>query len=218
MALDPNDPHAGRPVLAAGKPLEEARAAMILLHGRGADARDILGLAGAFERDDVAYLAPDAAGNAWYRHRFMEPGVESEPALASALGVVGRLVQHAADSGVPAERVVLLGFSQGGSLATEFAARNPRRYGGVAGLSAGLIGERIAPGDYSGSLAGTPVFLGCSDVDPHIPLARVKETTRILRGLGADVQEKIYPRMGHTIVQDEVEHVGAILAKIAAGD
>lgn len=217
MAIDPNDPHAGRPVLAAGAPLESAPAAMILLHGRGADARDILGVASALQRPDIAYLAPDAAGNAWYRNRFMSPDVRSEPALPSALNVVARLLEHLDANGIPAERTVILGFSQGGCLATEYAARNPRRYGGVVGLSAGLIGERISPDEYSGSLAGTPVFLGCSDVDGHIPLQRVQETTAVFRQLGADVTERIYPGMAHTIVEDEVEHVRKILDKIAPG-
>ncbi len=218
MPTDPNDPHAGQPVLAAGEPLESATAVMIMLHGRGADARDIIGLSQVIDRPGIAFLAPDAAGNAWYRNSFLAPGVLAEPALASALGVVARLVQHAADEEVPAERVILLGFSQGGCLALHFAARNPRRYGAVFGLSAGLIGERIAPADYSGSLAGTPVFLGCSDVDPFIPLPRVQESSAIFRGLGADVTERIYPGAGHTIVPDEVEQIRAILDRMLAGN
>lgn len=218
MPTDQNDPHAGQPVLAAGEPLESATAVMIMLHGRGADARDIIGLSSVIDRPGIAYLAPDAAGNAWYRNSFMAPAVRSEPALASALGVIARLIQHAADEDLPAERVAILGFSQGGCLATEFAARNPRRYGAIFGLSAGLIGERIAPAEYSGSLAGTPVFLGCSDVDPFIPLPRVKETAAVLRQLGAEVTERIYPGAGHTIVQDEVEQIRTILDRMAGGN
>lgn len=218
MPTDLNDPHAGQPVLAAGEPLGSATAVMIMLHGRGADARDIIGLSSVIDRPGIAYLAPDAAGNAWYRNSFMAPAVRAEPALASALGVVARLVQHAADEDVPADRVALLGFSQGGCLATEFAARNPRRYGAIFGLSAGLIGEQIAPAEYSGSLAGTPVFLGCSDIDPFIPLPRVKETAAVFRQLGAEVTERIYPGAGHTILQDEVEQIRKILDRMGGGN
>jgi phospholipase/carboxylesterase len=211
-----NDPHAGQPVLAAGAALGGAAAVMIMLHGRGANAADILGLAGAIERPGIAYLAPDAAGNAWYRNPFMTAAVLTEPHLASALGLVGRLVAATGEAGIPPERVVLLGFSQGGCLALEFAARNPRRYGGVVGLSAGLIGDRVSPADYSGSLGGTPVFVGCSDVDPFIPLDRVRQSAEVMRGLGGDVTARIYPGLGHTIVPEEVEQIRQIADTLLA--
>lgn len=211
-----NDPHAGQPVLASGAPLAAAKAAMILLHGRGANAADILGLADVIDRPGFAYLAPDAAGNAWYRNPFMAPAVRSEPHLASALRLVARLVAEAGDAGIPPERVAVLGFSQGGCLALEFAARNPRRYGAVVGLSAGLIGERIAPEDYSGSLDGTPVFIGCSDVDPFIPLERVEQSAAIMKQLGGAVTQRTYPGAPHTIVPDEIEHIRRIADKMLA--
>jgi predicted esterase len=216
MDEPPNDPHAGQPVLAAGVPLASARAAMIMLHGRGANAADILGLARVIDRPDIAFLAPDAAGNAWYRNPFMTAAVLGETHLRSALAVVARLLKTAAEAGVPAERVMLLGFSQGGCLALEFAARNPRRYGCVIGLSAGLIGDRVAAESYSGSLAGTPVFIGCSDIDPFIPLARVRQSAEIMRGLGGEVTERVYPGVGHTIVQDEVEQIRRIADTLIA--
>ena len=201
------DPHVGQPVLTAGASLAEARGAMIMLHGRGANAADIIGLERVIDRPQIAYLAPDAAGHAWYPRAFMTPVAANEPYLTSAKNVVARLITEAGAAGIPSERIAILGFSQGACLGLEFAARNPRRYGAVLALSGGLIGERIAAEDYAGSLAGTPVFIGCSDVDPHIPLARVQESIVVMAHLGGDVTERIYPGMAHTIVADEVAHV-----------
>ncbi|MGH2559265.1 MAG: alpha/beta hydrolase [Thermomicrobiales bacterium] len=209
-------PHQGQPVLAAGAPLEEARAAMILVHGRGASAASILGLTQELDQEGFAYLAPQANGNTWYPYPFLEPLARNEPHLSSALAVIEGLVTRVNDAGMSSERIVLLGFSQGACLAIEFAARHARRWGGVAGLSGGLIGSGERAGfappedkifEYTGSLAGTPVFLGCSDVDPHIPLRRVQQSTEALRALGGDVTERIYPGMGHTINADEVQFV-----------
>lgn len=210
------DIHAAQPVLAAGESLDAARGAMIMIHGRGANAPDILGLARLVDRPGMAYLAPDAAGHVWYQSPFMSPGVRQDPGLPSALGVIQRLMAAAGEAGLPPERVALLGFSQGACLALEFAARNPRRYGAIIALSGGLIGERIAAADYSGSLDGTPVFLGCSDVDPFIPLQRVQDTAAIMGGLGAAVTLRIYPNAAHTIVNDEIDHIRAILDKMLA--
>ena len=197
--------------LTAGAPLDRARAAVVMLHGRGGSAEDILSLADALEMPDLAYVAPQAPGHTWYPLSFLAPIAQNEPALSRALATVGAVVVAIAEGGVPAERAVLIGFSQGGCLALEYAARNARRYGGVAGLSAALIGPPGTPRDYAGSLAGTPMFLGCSDVDGHIPLWRVQESTRVLRGLGAEVTERIYPGMGHTINDDEIAHVRKLL-------
>jgi phospholipase/carboxylesterase len=197
--------------LTAGAPLDRARAAVVMLHGRGGSAEDILSLADALEMPDLAYVAPQAPGHTWYPLSFLAPMAQNEPALSRALATVGAVVGAIAEGGVPAERVVLLGFSQGGCLALEYAARNARRYGGVAGLSAALIGPPGTPRDYAGSLAGTPMFLGCSDVDGHIPLWRVQESTRVLRALGAEVTERIYPGMGHTINDDEIAQVRRML-------
>lgn len=198
-------------VIRAGAPLGAARAAMILVHGRGASAEGMLGLAGAFEADDFAYVAPQARSGSWYPQSFMAPIAENEPHLSNALKTLSDVVADAERQGVPSDRIVLLGFSQGACLTLEFAARNARRFGGVVGLSGGLIGPEATPRTYGGSLAGTPVFLGCSDVDFHIPLKRVNESAEVLKALGGNVTEIIYPGMGHTIVQDEVDHVKRIL-------
>ncbi len=198
-------------VIRAGAPLGAARAAMILVHGRGASAEGMLGLADAFDAQDVAYVAPQARSGSWYPNSFMAPISQNEPHLGNALKTLSGVVEDLERQGMPSERIVLLGFSQGACLALEFVARNARRFGGVVGLSGGLIGPEGAPRNYAGSLSGTPVFIGCSDVDTHIPLARVHESTEVLTKLGGNVTEKIYPGMGHTIVQDEIDHVKKIL-------
>lgn len=203
-------------VIRAGTPIGAASAAMVLVHGRGASAESMLGLADAFAAPDMAYVAPQALSGSWYPHSFMAPTMLNEPHLSNALSTLANVVDDLGQQGMPAERVVLLGFSQGACLALEFAARNARRYGGIVGLSGGLIGPEGTPRNYAGALAGTPVFLGCSDVDSHIPLARVHESTDVLRALGGDVTEKIYPGIGHTIVQDEIDHVEKILRRIGA--
>jgi predicted esterase len=172
------NPHGGQPVLTMGPKPKDARLAMILVHGRGASAEDILGLASELGRDDVAYLAPQAAGNTWYPYSFLAPLEKNEPGLTSALGVLGQLVSSLGDQGLPAERVGFLGFSQGACLSLEFAARNARRYAAVIGLSGGLIGPPGTPRTYPGHAGGTFVFLGCSDVDPHIPLERGRRRRR----------------------------------------
>jgi phospholipase/carboxylesterase len=209
--MSATDPHHGQPVLTAGAPLTQASGAMIMLHGRGANATDIIGLAQALKRPDLAYFAPDAVENAWYPRPFMTPAAGNEPHLSSAKAVVARLIAEIGLAGIPPEKIAILGFSQGACLALEFAARNPRRYGAVLALSGGLIGERVAPEAYSGSLGGTPVFVGCSDVDPFIPLPRVQESAVVMAHLGADVTERIYPQAAHTIVPDELANVRRIL-------
>lgn len=208
-------PHLQQRMEQQGTPLENAQAAMVLLHGRGSSAQGILPLAEHLNVEGIAYLAPSAAGNTWYPNRFTAPRQSNEPHLGAALQRVDNVLQTLQTAGIPAAKTVLLGFSQGACLALEYAARHPRRYGGVVGLSGGLIG---APGEltgYSGSLAKTPVFLGCSDVDFHIPLERVQETTHILRNMGAIVDERIYPGMGHTIIEDEIEAVQDMLRALA---
>jgi len=204
-------PHQGQSVFSAGKPVAEAQAAMILVHGRGATAVSILELARELYHPEFAYLAPQAAGNTWYPYSFLEPIERNEPGLSSGLQAVAEVLAQAEAAGIPAQRIVLAGFSQGGCLAAEFVARQARSYGGLLVFSGGLIGPPDAPRDYAGSLAGTPVFLGCSDVDFHIPLARVEETAVILTNLGAQVNKQIYPGMGHTIVQDEIEQAREIV-------
>jgi phospholipase/carboxylesterase len=210
-------PHDGRPVLLAGEPLERASAAMILVHGRGASAQDIMTIAGEVAEPGFAFLAPEAAGNAWYPNRFMEPLASNEPWLSSALATVGRVLALVEER-LPAESVILLGFSQGACLALEFAARNARRYGALVGLSGGLIGPDDTPRDYPGSLAGTPVFLGCSDIDPHIPAPRVVETGGVLETLGGRVTVKLYPGLGHEVNADELDHVRQLMAALPRRD
>jgi predicted esterase len=205
------DPHAGQPVLHAGASLQVARLAMIMVHGRGASAHDMIGLSQEFSEPEVAYLAPQAARSTWYPFSFLSPIAQNEPGITSGLNVLARLLQSLERDGLTADRVVLLGFSQGACLALEFAARFARRFGGVIGLSGGLIGPEVTERNDGGTLAETPVFLGCSDRDPHIPLARVHETASVFRRLGAAVDERIYPAMGHTVNEDEIQAVRALL-------
>lgn len=212
----PPDPHAGQPVLTAGAPPAQARAAVLLVHGRGASAQDILALAAELDRPDLAYWAPQAAGNTWYPYPFMRPLARNEPWLSAALRRLGTVLGEITAAGLPPERTVLLGFSQGACLALEYAARHARRYGGLAGLSGGLIGPDGTPRDHAGSLAGTPVFLGSSEMDGHIPKERVAHTAEVLRGLGGEVTMRLYANMGHTVNQDEIEHVQRMLAGLAA--
>ncbi len=206
--------HRGQPVFTAGVPLAEARAAMIMVHGRGASAHDILLLAQEWRAAKIAYLAPQAANNTWYPNRFIAPVATNEPWLSSALASVDDVLITVAAAGIAADHTVLLGFSQGGCLALEFAARNPRRYGAVVGLSAGLIENGDKPRTYSGTLAGTPVFLGCSDVDFHIAIERVERSAEILSHLGGEVDKRIYRNMGHTIIRDEIEAVQQMLDRL----
>jgi predicted esterase len=209
-----NGPHQGRPVLLAGAPFARARGALLLLHGRGAAAEDIMGLAAALDQPDLAYLAPRAAGQTWYPRRFLEPLASNEPWLSSALAAIDDVVAQLGEVGLPPERVMLVGFSQGACLALEYAARHARRYGGVVGLSGGLIGPPDTPRDYPGTLAGTPAFLGCSDVDFHIPVEAVHASAAVLERLGAAVTKRIYPGMGHTVNEDELDAVRAMAAAL----
>ena len=202
--------HQGQPMLQAGEPPDRARAAMILLHGRGASAADILTVAGELMVAGVAYLAPQAAGSTWYPNPFTAPFEANEPYLSSALDVIASLLARI-ETSVPAERVVLLGFSQGACLTLEFAVRNARRYGGVVGLSGGLIGPDDSPRDYRGNFAQTPVFLGCSDVDPYIGKQRVIDAGQVLERMDANVTLRLYSGMAHTVSADELEEVQAIV-------
>jgi predicted esterase len=206
------DPHAAQPVLRFGPTPEDARIVAILLHGRGASAEDILGLAQQFTVRDVAYLAPQAAGSTWYPHSFLAPLHQNEPWLGSALRVVGGLVERLSQRGIPPERLAIMGFSQGACLTLEFAARHARRYAAVVAFTGGLIGPAGTARNYAGNFEGAPIFIGSSDIDPHVPLERVRESTAVLSRMGADVNERIYPGMGHTINRDELEAADALLA------
>ena len=214
MASD--NPHRGQPILKAGKLLERATIAMVLLHGRGASASDILSLADEFGNTDVAYLAPQAAGSTWYPNRFSAPVISNEPWLSSALGAVADVLSLVATAGIPVERTLLLGFSQGACLALEYVARNPKPYGGVIGLSGALIENGDEPRLYGGTLERTPVFLGCSTTDQHVPRERVERSAEVLRGLGAEVTLRLYPNMDHTVNLHEIQFVKSMIANIQA--
>ena len=190
---------------------------MLMVHGRGVRADDILTLSEQLSEPGFAYLAPEAADNTWYPHRFLEPLALNEPWLTSALSVVDEILAKIGEAGIPLERTMLLGFSQGACLSLEYAARHARRYGGLVGLSGALIGPAGTPRAYAGSLDGTPVFLGCSDADPHVAKEHVQATASVLRGLGADVTERLYPNMGHIVNQDEIDSVRRIMRRLAAG-
>lgn len=203
----------GQRVVQAGEPPASARAAMVLLHGRGATAEDIMTIASEVQAPGWTYLAPQAAGSAWYPNPFTAPLESNEPYLSAALDMVTSLVATL-EATVPAQRIVLLGFSQGGCLALEWAARYARRYGAVVGLSAGLIGPEGTPRDYPGSFEETPAFLGCSDVDPYIPKQRVEGAADVLRRMHADVDLRFYPGMPHTVNEDELAAIRDIIASI----
>ena len=211
-----SDIHRGQPVLSVGRPLGEAGAALVLVHGRGARAENILELAPLLAHPAFAYIAPQAAGSTWYPFSFMMPLDRNEPYLSSALDRLGEVVAGVESGGIPAGRIIIGGFSQGACLASEFVARNARRYGGLLVFSGGVIGPPGTPRVYGGSLEGTPVFIGCSDSDPHIPLERVEETAEVLARLGAAVEKRIYPRMDHTINDDELDRARAIIERVGA--
>ena len=210
------DPHSGSETVWFGPPLDEAENAVILIHGRGDSARGILALAPELRSPRSAFLAPQATGHVWYPQGFMAPMDLNEPWLSSALGRI-RVAFDTLGEVVPRERTVLMGFSQGACLALEFAARNAGVYGGIVAFSGGLIGPDGTARDYSGSLEGTPVFLGCSDVDPHIPVGRVRDSADVMEALGGVVELRIYPGMGHTVNEDEITWAHHLLNDVGAG-
>ena len=206
-----SDPHGEQPVVQAGVALAQAKGAVVLLHGRGASAEDILGLGEAFFHPRVAYLAPEAAGHAWYPNSFLAPRAQNEPYLSSALRKIEATVALATDAGIPLDKVVLCGFSQGACLATEFVATRPARYGAMIAYTGGLIGPpsafSIEAGSdlpYAGELEGMPAFFGSGDPDPHVPWERVEQSAQILRQMGAAVAIKRYPGRPHTVSAEEI--------------
>jgi phospholipase/carboxylesterase len=214
MNIRSGGPHHGQPVLVDGPAPGQGDGVLIMLHGRGASAESLLELARLVATPTTTLLLPQAAGHAWYPNRFMAPIESNEPWLSSALEAVGDLVDRVTvGAGLAASRLVLGGFSQGACLALEFAVRQPAAYGGVAALSGGLIGPAGTVWSSPGRLDGVPVFLGCSDVDDHIPVERVHESTAVLKELGANVLEAIYPGMGHTVNVDEMRQVQALIAQ-----
>lgn len=214
------DPHAAAEVRTLGPAPGDASVALVLLHGRGAGADDIVGLVDPLRErgaPEATVLAPDAVGRTWYPYPFLMPTERNEPYLTSALATVARCVERLRDAGVRQDRIVVVGFSQGACLASEFVARQGGRWGGVAALSGGLIGERVDPGRYAASLDGTVAFFGCSDVDAHIPEERVLSSARQLAAQGAQVTTRIYPGMPHTINDDELRWLATHLAAVAEG-
>ena len=210
------NPHRNQPVFQRGAPLNAAKGAVVLLHGRGASADDILGLAQDFDLPELANLAPEAAEHTWYPYSFLSPVVQNQPWLDSALKLVGETIQRAINAGIERQNVAIVGFSQGACLATEFVARNAARYGGLVAFTGGLIGPPGAKFGYSGELSGTPCFLGAGDRDPHVPWKRVEESAAVLSDLGAAVTLRRYPGLPHTINQDEIDHAKVILRRIGA--
>jgi predicted esterase len=202
-------------VLAAGTPLDRATAAVVMIHGRGASAESILSLYDELKLDGLAAIAPQAVGNTWYPQSFLAPLAANQPYLDSALKRIESLVTDLISRGFSSDKVALLGFSQGACLVSEFAARHPRHYGAVIALTGGLIGPPGTPRNYPGDLAGTPVFLGSGDPDPHVPFERVQETETALSKMGAKVEVRRYAGMPHTINEDELEACRVLLQDIS---
>lgn len=192
-------------IVNAGKDLKDAEKVLIMLHGRGGSAEDILSLSNHLQLKDYALIAPQANNNSWYPYSFMAPPSQNEPWMSSALSLLKEIVNDLIVEGITEENIYILGFSQGACLTLEFAARNARKFGGVVAFTGGLIGDRIYPGNYKGDFGGTPFFIGTSNPDPHVPVERVYATTNILKNMNAKVTEKIYENMGHIINQDEIE-------------
>jgi predicted esterase len=209
----PTDPHAGQRLLLRGASLTTATAAAILLHGRGGEPEDMLDLADEWSVPGIAYLAPAAADRSWYPRSFLAPIEQNEPALSSALRLLEQLIESLGRHGLGPKRVMIIGFSQGGCLALEYVARHAQPYGGIVALSGGLIGPLGSPRRYEGSLQGSSILVGCSDVDPQIPVERVRESAEVFRGLGGVVDERIYPGMGHTINADEMHAIKLLLQR-----
>jgi len=197
-------------ILTAGKKLEEAGRALIMIHGRGSTAKNILSISSHLSVDGYALIGPQATNNTWYPYSFLEPPAHNEPWLTSAITLLGEIVNDIAKT-VDKRNIYLLGFSQGACLALEFVTRNAERYGGCIAFTGGLIGDKIYTENYKGDFQNTPVFIGTSDPDPHVPVQRVHDTVKILRSMNASVTEKIYERIGHTIVQDEFDHANELL-------
>jgi predicted esterase len=207
-------PHQNQPIVTAGVPLDRAKAAMVMVHGRGASAENILALVDGIDVGDFAYLAPEANGGTWYPNSFLAPIQSNEPGISSGIQAIDDVISVIRMAGIPDEKIMLLGFSQGACLSLEYSARHARRFGGVCGLSGGLIGPDDTPRDYPGKFNRTPVFLGCSDVDFHIPAARVRFTAEVLERMDADVTMELYPGMGHLVSEDEAVHVRHIMESV----
>ena len=191
-------------IVSAGRAIEEASKVLIMVHGRGATAEDISGLASHLDVSDFALLAPQATNYTWYPYSFLAPPAENEPWLSSALDLLKDIVEDVKAKGIREDNIYFLGFSQGACLTLEFVTRNAAAYGGAVAFTGGLIGDKIYPDNYKGDFGGMPVFIGTSDPDPHVPVERANVSAEILVKMHADVTKKIYKNMGHTITQDEI--------------
>jgi predicted esterase len=206
-------PHQDQAIARAGTNIAEANRAMIMIHGRGASAESIITLSEHFKHtEDMAFVAPQASGHTWYPFSFLAPPAQNQPGINSGLQAIHNLVNELNKEGIPNTHIYILGFSQGACLASEYVARHPDKYGGLFALSGGLIGDSINIDSYEGDLQNTPIFLGCSDVDPHIPKARVDESEAVLQSLNGDVTKKIYSGMGHLVNEDEINEINRILS------
>ncbi|PKD43798.1 alpha/beta hydrolase [Rhodohalobacter barkolensis] len=206
-------PHQKSKTVTAGVKPEQADGAIVMIHGRGATAESIIPFAYELDADNFHLIAPQASGNTWYPYSFMAPSNQNEPGISSGLQTIFNIVSELEEKGISKEKIVILGFSQGACLTTEFVARHPARYGGLIAFSGGMIGngDTVNPDNYNGSLEGTPYFVGCSDNDVHIPVERVEESVEVMKKMGATVNKKIYPAMGHTIIRDEIEEAQKII-------
>ena len=198
-------------IVTAGSEIAAGSKALIMVHGRGGSAEDILSLSSHLNVSSYSLLAPQATNNTWYPYSFLAPPAQNEPWLTSALNLLQELVSDLNIHDVKTEHIYFLGFSQGACLTLEFVTRNATRYGGVAAFTGGLIGDKIYPQNYKGDFQGTPIFIGSSDPDAHIPVERVYASTNIVKGMNASVTEKIYPNMGHTITQDEIDQANKLI-------
>ena len=201
-------------IVAAGKDIKDASKVLIMIHGRGGSAEDILSLAGHLQVEDFALLAPQASNNSWYPYSFMAPASQNEPWLSSALSILKETMDDVIMQGITEENIYFLGFSQGACLTLEFVTRNATKFGGVVAFTGGLIGDRINPENYKGNFNKTPVFIGSSNPDPHVAVERVYATTNILKSMNADVTEKIYENMGHTITQEEIDWANKLVFNV----
>ncbi len=209
-----NGQHSGQNILTAGRDIAEAQNALIMLHGRGATAADILSLKIELKTESTFIAAPQAADNSWYPHGFTDPRQFNEPHIQSGFSVIEELIKAINANGISSGKIILFGFSQGACLVLDYLARNPQRLGGVIALSGGLIGDKLNYMDYQGNLEGTPLFIGCGDNDPHISVSRMKETAKIFKLLNAQVFERIYENLGHTINSEEIERINKMLGEV----
>jgi predicted esterase len=205
------EPHLGEKILYSGPKAQNGKNALILIHGRGSNAESILPIANELELEDTVIIAPEASQFTWYPYRFIEKRESNEPGITSGLTLINSIISSLIDSGISTDNIFLLGFSQGACLVLDYVARNPRKFAGVFALSGGLIGDILIKNEYSGSLDNTPIFLGCSDNDFHIPKERVHESAEIFRSLTANVITKIYENMGHTISYEEIKEINEII-------